>query len=319
MRRLRTLPLIPLLFFSSIAPSMAGLNPCTRFLMQNAAIDMKVVETNGKLSLSVFKPDHWVGRWLNRIAGVFKNPLRLDDLARAIYRLDRNLDASKPYFSQVADAFYLNPRFHGENLSTLPKSGPTIFYLNHPLSGADAFAVMVEIEKIRPDAKVIAANYLESLPGFKEHAFIVNVLKTPEAKATNRAVLAEVNAHIKNGGALVIFPAGSVSVRAKGVKSGYPFDPEWKAGILRFGEQSPNTVFHPIFVGGQPSEQYLRLRDFSVGLSNAYVFRELANQIGTTIDFTLGKPISQKELLAIPEATRIETLRTRLYQLRKTR
>ncbi len=283
--------------------------------MNKAVLDIKVVIKDGKRKLKIFTDSNAVGRFFNTISGFFNNTLGLDRLKEAIYRLQKNLIEMKgPYFAKLADAFKLKSQITKGDFSKVPRDKPVVFIAPHPLSGIDTFLLMKEIEKVRPDTKVVVASFLESIPGLAENAFVVNVLKTPEAKEYNKEMIKIINKHVAEGNSLLIFPSGSVSRWDEGTKV-HAVDPEWKKGFIKFGEQSEDTVYVPLFVEGEPSQQYLKMREKNTTLSNALIFKELSSQIGSTVKFQIGDNINLKDLERFSYEEKIDYFRAKLYSL----
>jgi len=119
---------------------------------------------------------------MNQLSKLFIKKLMLDKLKTYLLQLQNNLDPKLPYFRQVVDTFNIKVKYSRSNVADIPTTGPVIFYANHPLSSSEIFAMSSVIECIRPDLKVVAAKYLESLHGFIDHAFFVEVFKTASSK-----------------------------------------------------------------------------------------------------------------------------------------
>ena len=298
------------LLILSVSVRAGVIDNCSKNFMKKAVVDVKVVDKK----LVIFTQENSVGRSLNKIFKLFKKTLRLDELKKSIINLGKLVQTPGPFFGKVSEAFELNAKNYGIDLSHIKKEGSAIFYANHPLSGAEGFAIMEELEKVRPDIKALGASYLESLPGFKENVFIVDVSRTKEASRRNKKTIIDISRHIKNGGSLLIFPAGSVSAwQSKNAQ--YAIDPIWREGFIKFAQRNADTSFYPLFVEGEPSKKYLKLRQKQPLLSNAYVFRELANQKGRTINYHLGKAIEHKQISQYELEEQIHYLRAKLYSL----
>lgn len=289
---------------------------CGKLVTDRLILDIQLsLKANGEVKYRIFSTKTFMGRLLNTILPVFEKTLALDKVAKAMYRLEQNLDLQKPYFPQLAEAFELTAIRKGSNWDNIPQNKPIIFYANHTLSGADVFLLPAELQKMRPDLKIVAAIHSATVPGFKENAFVVNNKGTPEAKAQNKAVIAQINAHIKNNGALLIFPSGTTSAW-KLPNQEYPVDSAYKTGILKMAEQSPETELRPVFLWGQPSVDYLTIRAKNEGLSRMFQFRELANFIGKPVTMTAGEPISIQSLKS-KDQEKLNFLRRALYTLGK--
>jgi len=111
-----------------------------------------------------------------------------------------------------------------------------------------------------------------------------------------------------------MFPAGTVS-RWSEDNTHMAMDPAWKIGIAKMAEQSPDTILKPIFVEAEPTAEYLKLRQKSPALSDAYIFREIALNIGREIDLVFGENISFSLLKGLRDEQKILYLRGRLHLL----
>lgn len=287
---------------------------CTKRVLESLVLDLRVkVNSKGDPKLTVFDPSSGLGKFLNMIFPLFGKKLKFDELAQALYRLEKTANSGRPYFERLAEALQIKAVIHNDAWKNIPKDKPVIFYANHAVPGPDVFATVNEIAKIRPDVKVVGAIYLSGIPGLKDHAFFVNNMNTAAAKAYNKTVFPKINEHLKNGGSILIFPSGTVS-KWHLPRTDYAKDTPWKTGLLKLAEQSEETVMVPMFVSGQPSQEYLRIREKNQSLSKAYSFRELADNIGKTLDVTSGEPIIYSKLKSMPEEERILMLRRLLYE-----
>lgn len=290
-------------------------NPINKYVMTKAILDFKVkVRNTRRHKLFIFTKRNGVGILLNMISSLFKKTLQTTKLGNALVHFQQNLDPTKQYFQQFVKAFNITTKTLGESFSDINKKGPLVIYANHPFSGIDGFALASEIEKVRPDVKVLAASFLENFPGLKDNAFIIKVIKRRKFIEENKKVYEAVNKHIRDGKALLIFPAGIVSSWSPD-NCVYAIDGPWKNGFIRFGANSKLTQFLPVFIHGEPSLAYLKLRLKSRLLSNFFVIREFANQINTSMSFYLGKSIAIKQLETLNQSEKISYLRAKLYEL----
>ena len=285
-------------------------------LMKKIIVDVSVIRKNGKPILKLFSEQFLIGKILNRLVRIIVLFIDISPLTGVFERIKNSLSTSdRPYFQQAIDACQIKVVAKGLKLSNIKKTGPAVFYANHPLCGADVFVILSEIEKVRPDIKVVVATFLENFPGLTEHCFVINNLIGDEsARDYNSDKIPKINQHIADGGALLVFPAGALSSWIGNDKR-YAKDPEWKKGFIKFAEAHPETDFYPIFVEGQPSQTHLKLRSRCRHLANAYVFKDLCNQVGTTATIHIGDPIPLTALQNQDYPAQIAYLRERLYAL----
>ena len=285
-------------------------------LMRKVVIDVTVVENNGKPYLKLFSEKFFAGKALNLIVRIIGKFVDLMTLGMVLERMDKSLKVDeKPYFDQTIDALKINVKTKGLDLSKIKKTGPAVFYANHPLCGADVFVVMSQIAKVRPDVKDVVATFLENFPGLTDHCFVVNnLVGDTNAKSYNKEKIKDVNQHVADGGALLVFPAGALCTWVDGDRT-YARDIEWKKGFIKFGEAHEDTDYYPVFIEGEPSQTHLKLRAFNKHLANAYVFKDLSNQVGTTATINLGNPIKLKTIQDKDYKYQISYLRNCLYDV----
>ena len=102
------------------------------------------------------------------------------------------------------------PRFvksyEARGLENIPSHGPLLIVSNHPAS-IDSFVITANVD--RPDYKAIIGDipFLENMPHIREHAIFA-----PEGNDMmgRMRVIRESIRHLKNGGALLIFPLGGI-------------------------------------------------------------------------------------------------------------
>ncbi len=283
-------------------------------LMKWVIIDPQVIEKGNRKIIKLFGEKFLLGKILNKIVFLVSLLVDLETLFMVLIRLRESLKTStEPYFKQTIDAFQCKVNNKGIDLSKIKKEGPAVFYANHPLAGMDVFAVMSQLEKVRPDVKVVVATFLENFPGLEGKCFVVNNQLYDGAKEYNKDKMTQINDHIKNGGALLIFPSGKLS-RWEGSKF-HAVDAEWKKGFIKIGEHHTETDYYPVFLEGEPSKTYLRLQSISRHLANPYVFKELSNRVGTDADLHIGPAIKLASIQDKSYPEQITFLRQRLYGL----
>lgn len=105
--------------------------------------------------------------------------------------------------SQILKSHYIRDlRVHG--LEHIPPEGPILVLSNHP-GLADTLALFTAID--RADLRIIATHrpFLESLVNVTRQLFYIN----DDAAERMRAVR-QVSSHLRNGGAVLTFPAGQI-------------------------------------------------------------------------------------------------------------
>ncbi len=208
-------------------------------------------------------------------------------------------ESNDPYFVRLARAFGLNINESSNVLRALdqiPRSGPLVFTLNHPLNGSEGIAVAALLARARPDVKIVLTHMLADYPGMREAAFFLNPYGGAQAREFNRkAVANDIIPYLKNGGSIMIFPAGDVSDTLD--VDGQPIEKEWQPGIVKILDRVRNAKVIPVFVAGKASPQFYRFREWTKPggslsplskLSPMMHSRELGKNMDRKIEVVLG-------------------------------
>lgn len=96
------------------------------------------------------------------------------------------------------------------SLADIPRQGPLIVVANHPLGGLEGMLLSQQLLAVRPDLKVLTNELLLSFSEFKDLFIGVDVLNQDRQQVNSKGIRT-VGKHLSQGGALLIFPAGTVS------------------------------------------------------------------------------------------------------------
>jgi len=137
-------------------------------------------------------------------------------------------------------ARWLLPRFvksyGARGVENIPSHGPLVIASNHP---ASIDSILISALITRPDYKVIIGDipFFEHLPHVKENAIFAPDLRITSGRMQ---VIREAIRHLKSGGALLIFPRGSIEA-----DPAYMPDPDgefhlWSRSLEIFLQRVPN-------------------------------------------------------------------------------
>lgn len=183
---------------------------------------------------------------------------------------------------------YLNLEVIVHGIENIPKEGPVILAMNHPLGGIDGIASIAAMTKYRKDIKFIVNDILMNLENLSD--MFVGVNKHGKNKGSVRE---QINAAFASEEVLCIFPAGLVSRKI----DGEIMDLEWKKTFVTYARSMKRTVV-PVFIDGKLSPFFYRLhkiRTFfriKVNIEMLYLANEMYKQRNQKIHFYIGKPIA---------------------------
>ena len=134
------------------------------------------------------------------------------------------------------------------------------------------------------------------------------------SKKSNSEALEKVKDHLRQGGNILIYPAGKVSKLQKIESHWVLRDFPWRAGIAKAIVSDAQKVY-PVFVKASNSRFFYILRALSEKVSLVFLLRELSNSVGRSFKVFYGSEIESKEFSKMtPEAT-VQEIRSLVYDL----
>lgn len=168
-----------------------------------------------------------------------------------------------------------------------PKSGPLVIIANHPFGILDPVLLAQYISKYRPELKIMTNSMLAMFPALRPHIIPVNPFGGEAAARSNLAAMKEAIKHLKNGGAMAIFPAGEVA----GYKPGTGIEePEWSSHVGALVRRTQATVL-PVFFPGRNSTLFHAAGVVHPRLRTAMLLREFCNKRGNRLEMRVGTPV----------------------------
>jgi 1-acyl-sn-glycerol-3-phosphate acyltransferase len=182
---------------------------------------------------------------------------------------------------------YLDLNITCKGLENVPRTGGCILACNHPLGGLDGLAVMQSISSIRPDVKFLVNDILMNMKNFGRLFVPVNKMGVNSTDYMRNIEHAFGGDHV-----LVIFPAGLVSRRSKGIIK----DLDWKKGFVTKAVQYKKPIV-PVYVEGRLSNWFYNLSNFrkkigiKANIELLYLADEMFKQKKAHLDITIGASI----------------------------
>lgn len=190
----------------------------------------------------------------------------------------------------------------------IPVSGKVVIVANHPIGSLDGLALLKLISDVRPDVKVVANELLYSLKPLRPLLLPVDNMNgnTPKQNLRN------IEQHLEQNGALIIFPAGEVSrLRPSGVK-----DSRWRTGFLRFARKTGAPIL-PIHINARNSLFFYALSLLAKPLSSLWLIREMFKQNHQSAQMTIGPAVEAAclEELPLTQHARAQLFKRHIYKL----
>ncbi|HSC72053.1 MAG TPA: GNAT family N-acyltransferase [Candidatus Methylomirabilis sp.] len=175
----------------------------------------------------------------------------------------------------------------------IPASGPAIVVANHPFGAVEGVILADMLRKIRPDVKIMANFLLDRIPELRDLFITVDPFGGGGAAHRNTGPLRECIRWVRQGGMLVIFPAGEVSHLS--LMRREIADPPWSPTLARIVGNCRAPVL-PVYFSGRNSLLFQLLGLVHPRLRTAMLPRELLNKGGAKIRVRVGAPIPFRKL-----------------------
>jgi len=238
------------------------------------------------------------------------------DLIRRAQGYDAEVAAGANFWKVIATRYGIAPQVIGGSLSNIPATGPVVVIANHPFGVLDGLMMGHILSQRRgPDGfRILAHQVFSRAPDLARVILPVCFDATPAAREINLTTRAAATAHLKAGGAVGIFPGGTVSTAAR--PFGAPMDPAWRGFSARMIARSGAAVV-PIWFEGANSRLFQVASHVHPTLRMGLLLREFRARINRPVRLVVGAPIAPEVLSEYARDTRkmMDFLRNATYEL----
>jgi putative hemolysin len=199
-----------------------------------------------------------------------------------------------PFIDLALQTLSIGVEVSEDDLARVPAAGPLIVAANHPHGVADGLAVAHAMRRGRTDVRILGNELLARIPELREHLIAVNTFRA----GTNASALRAALGWLREGHALIVFPAGAVShVRTP---DGRVVDAAWRDGVARLAAAADAPVL-PLFIDGANSRLFRLAGRIHPALRTALLPMEFLRHRGRAISLRVGRPITPRRLAALGE------------------
>lgn len=270
--------------------------------------------------MQIGNPNTRCGRMLRTFVNDFVLPhTGIGTLSKAYMAALRETDLEKKpgqFWANYLKQMDMKVDVKSEAIKNIPENGPALIFSNHPTGVMDGPILLSAVHERRSDVKVIMTDLMD-MPGVQDQIIAVKIMgKNASEKArANLSAMKEAAKWLKEGHAVVVFPAGEVShvtSRAQLVA----MDSDWNKNLTKLAKMGDAPVVSA-YIHGQ-NDRLFQLSGLvpKVGdeLRTAQLGRTGAKLAGETVALEIAAPVPQKALAAIgDEASEIEYLKARTY------
>ena len=218
------------------------------------------------------------------------------------------------FFDVMVARYGLTLDVVGGALGNVPRDGPLIMIANHPYGILDGLTMGHVLSRTRPDFKIMANSVFSRAPDLQQNLLPISFEQTKEALALNLETRRTALDYLGQGGAIGIFPGGTVSTAAKPFSR--PMDPNWRSFTARMIAKSDATVV-PIYFDGHTSRMFQIASHMHVTLRMGLLIKEFNKRVDTPVSVVIGKPLGRDilEPMAGDAKAMMDFLRKATYEL----
>lgn len=251
-------------------------------------------------------------RWLLSIfARPLERTLSLDAVNETYRRVHDDEIGDRDFMERSLDDLGVKYDISSEDFDRIPKEGPLVIVANHPFGGIEGIILGAILDRCRPDTKILGNYLLHCIPELRSRTFAVDPFS--RSRSRSRSGLKQAARCLRDGGALITFPAGGVShlfLRRRRIT-----DPDWSPHIARLVRMTQATVL-PVFFPGHNGPLFQLAGLVHPALRTAMLPRELINKGSRTIPVYAGNPLSWQKLKSFEsDRALIKYLRINTYFL----
>lgn len=223
----------------------------------------------------------------------------------------------RDFWSVMVDRYGLSLDIVGGSLTNIPTTGPLILIANHPYGILDGLMMGHILSQTRSDFRILANHVFRKAEDLNKIVLPISFDETKEAMKQNLETRKAALKYLGAGGAIGIFPGGTVSTGLKPFS--HPMDPGWRGFTARMVAKSNATVV-PVFFDGHTSRMFQIASHLHNTLRMGLLIKEFKKRVDTPVKVVIGEPIGRDVLDPLATDTRkmMDFLRKATYELSPT-
>ena len=225
--------------------------------------------------------------------------------------------AGRDFWQVMVERYGLSLDVVAGSLDDIPRDGPLVLIANHPYGILDGLIMGYILSVVRGDFRILAHRVFRKAEDLDKVILPISFDETKEAVALNIATRKASLRYLAEGGAIGIFPGGTVSTSVKPFSQ--PMDPAWRSFTARMISKSDATVV-PIYFMGSNSRLWQLASHIHSTLRMGLLIKEFKRRVDEPVQLAVGQPIDRARLDGYRSDTRamMDFLRDQTYALSPT-
>lgn len=218
------------------------------------------------------------------------------------------------FWQVMVDRYGLSLEVIGGSLQRIPRVGPLIVVANHPYGILDGMMLGHILSRTRGDFRILAHQVFRKARDLDRVILPISFDETKEAVKLNLQTRKTALSYLNEGGAIGIFPGGTVSTAA--TPFGRPLDPSWRNFTARMIAKSEAAVV-PVYFDGTTTRLFQIASHLHYTLRMGFLIREFKKRIDQPVRIAIGAPMDRGQIAAHAKEPRelMDFLRKATYDL----
>ena len=206
---------------------------------------------------------------------------------------DSEVREGRDFWQVMVERYGLDLKVVGGSLELIPRDGPLVLIANHPYGILDGLMMGHILSHVRGDFRILAHRVFRKAEDIERVILPISFDETKQARALNIETRKTALAYLAQGGAIGIFPGGTVSTAAR--PFGQPMDPGWRSFTARMIAKSEATVV-PVFFDGHNSRLFQLMSHLHSTLRMGLLIKEFRARVNSPVEVVVGQPMSRAML-----------------------
>jgi putative hemolysin len=235
-------------------------------------------------------------------------------LIRRAAGYESEVEQGRDFWQVMVERYGLSLEVIGGTLDAIPKTGPLVMVANHPYGILDGLMMGHILSHARSDFRILANRVFRKARDLDRVILPISFDETKEALALNLETRKTALAYLGDGGAIGVFPGGTVSTSLK--PFGQPMDPGWRSFTAKMVAKSEAAVV-PVFFEGANSRLFQIASHLHSTLRLALLINEFRARVDEPVRVVIGEPIARHRIDAHRGDTKamMDFLRRETYAL----
>ncbi len=217
-------------------------------------------------------------------------------LIRRAEGYEHEIAQGRSFWEVIPERFGLSLDIVSGSLGNIPANGPLILIANHPYGILDGLMMGHLLDRLRGDFRILANAVFRRAEALDRVMLPISFDETKEAVRLNLETRAAALKYLAEGGAIGVFPGGTVSTAAKPFST--PLDPGWRNFTARMIAKSEATVV-PVFFDGHNSRLFQIASHLHYTLRLGLLIKEFRSRIDEPVRVAIGRPLDRERLAAL--------------------